>query len=1101
MARTAHPETTAVLVTCGATPYLQRTLRGIFEQTHAPTRLVIVNIWRSGRDVGTGEDIPTLVAEIGLDTVTRVRVLAAPESTNFGDAVRRGLELNAAAQQRADKLHETRTGEIPVIHAGTSPGWLWLLHDDSAPAPEALARLLQTGESGPSIAVVGAKQRGWDDPARLLEVGLRATSSARRFNPIEDDEIDQGQYDHVDDVLAVGIAGALVRRDVWAKTGGPDPALGPFGDGLEFSRRVRLAGYRVVVEPTAIVYHARASYLGLRSFGHGSESDATADVARSYGARRKAQLYNWVVATSGWKLPFLLALILVLSPGRAFVRLVGKDATRARAELSAGAAVLSRPDLWLAARRRTRRTAVISPAQLATLETDSAQIRRVRREARQSGADVRRARVTPSELEMRELAELTARRRSVATIVAFGATALAIFALFGILGAYALTGGGLLPDAGSLAGVWRQAFSPWLAYGDGYPGPADPLLAVLALPLIFGGALSGILKWLIILGVPLAAMSAWAAAGTATRSTALRAFAAIVWATGPLTLAMIGEGRVGALIAHIAAPLALAFTARAMGLRRRDNVLSGMVGARHVRLTDDDDEIEIEDRPLPEDLIQPEPRRSSVSAAAAAALTFAVVAAGSPPLLVVGTALLVVTTLVSRARATIWFIPIPALVLYGPWLAEVIASNTWRALFASPGVPVASDAAEPWQLLLGVPNLLPLTDLYGLLVLIPGAALLLVALLVLVRSTGRARAVRVGFAVALVGLALALAAPQITVAHTAAGDAVQGWGGHGVTLMTLGFLAAAISGADGLRGSLRNHSFGARHVGVFTLAAVIAAAACAAPAVWALSLGQVSLVHEARSPMTPALSQQLANSSDQARTLALIPTESALRAKVWRGDGPQMSETSMLVAARGVAGAGQDLAAESLAQAVARAAVGGNADVAELLAAHAIGVVIVPPSDEPGLSAQRDELIANLATVPGVVHVTTNEAGAIYRVIVDDPASRASEVARVQLFTGEKFSGKLTMTSSLEPATEPRRVELAERAHPAWTATLNGIRLEPATADDEWQQSFTVHPAGGELVIEFAPPFHEQWLWALGIVMAVTALLIVPVRRRNETAA
>ncbi len=1101
MARTAHPETTAVVVTCGATPYLPRTLQGIFEQTYAPTRLVIVNIWRRGRDPGTGDDIQTLVSHIGLDTVTRVRVLAAAGAVTFGDAVRQGLELNAAAQQRAEKLHETRTGEIPVIHAGTSPGWLWLLHDDSAPDPQALERLVRTGETGPSIAVVGAKQRGWENPALLLEVGIRATSSARRFNPVEHDEIDQGQYDHLDDVLAVGMAGALIRRDVWVKAGGPDPALGPFGDGLELSRRVRLAGYRVVVEPTAIVYHARASYLGMRSFGHGRPSEAGPDVARSFGARRKAQLYNWVVATPGWKLPFLLALLLVLSPLRALIRLATRDVMRARAELAAGAAVLSRPDLWLAARRRTRRSAVIPPSTLAALETDSADIRRARRDHRLGEADIRRTRATPSELEMRELADINARRRTVATVVAFAAATLAAFALFGIIGAPALTGGGVLPDSGRLGAVWDRAFSPWLAHGDGYAGPADPVFGVLALPLVFGGTLSEALKWLILLGVPLAAMSAWAAAGTATRSTALRALSAIVWATGPLMLAEVGEGRVGALLAHIAAPLVIAFTARAMGLYRRDNVLSGLVGARHVRLMDDDDDDVVADRPLPVDLVQEEPRRRSVSAAAVAALAFAVVSAGSPPLLIVGTALLLVTTLASRARAAIWFIPIPALVLYGPWLQEMIASRTWRALFASPGVPVAQDAAAPWQLLLGIPHALPLAAPYDLLVLVPGAALLVVALLALFRGTGRARAVRVGLAVSLVGLALALAAPQITVAHTAAGEAVQGWGGHGVTLLTLGFLLAAVCGADGLRDHLRNYGFGPRQFGVFSLAVVVAAATLVAPAVWALALGQGTLVREARSPMTPALSQQLASGTAEARTLALIPTETALRATVWRGDGPQMSETSMLLAARAVGSEADDAAAESLAHAVARAAVGGNDTVAQELAAHAIGVVIVPPSEEPGLSAQRDALIASLSTVPGVVYVTTNEAGAVYRVIVDDPASRASEVARVQLFEGDEFRAALAMTAELEPSSTQRRVVLAERADPAWTATLGGLPLEPATADGEWQQSFTVTPGGGTLAIEFAPPLHTWWLWAQGLVMALTVIVAAPRRRKDREAA
>ena len=40
---------------------------------------------------------------------------------------------------------------------------------------------------------------------------------------LDEDEIDQGQHDDREDVLAVGTAGMLVRPAVWDELGGTDP--------------------------------------------------------------------------------------------------------------------------------------------------------------------------------------------------------------------------------------------------------------------------------------------------------------------------------------------------------------------------------------------------------------------------------------------------------------------------------------------------------------------------------------------------------------------------------------------------------------------------------------------------------------------------------------------------------------------------------------------------------------------------------------------------------------------------------------------------------------------------------------------------------------
>ncbi|WP_159805823.1 glycosyltransferase family 2 protein, partial [Cellulomonas citrea] len=218
---------TAVVVTAGLTPYLSRTLEALAAQTRRPLQVLLVDV---GGPAGVADELDRAFASVPGVRTARAHI---PVRT-FGEAVTDGL----------DRL---------AVGGGAPSPWVWLLHDDSAPAPEALAELVRAVNQAPSVVVAGAKQRTWTDPERLLEVGVRTTRSGRRVTDVEPGELDQGQHDGRTDVLGVGIAGALVRRDVWDALGGTDPALGIFGDGLDLSRRARLAGHRVVVVPGAVV--------------------------------------------------------------------------------------------------------------------------------------------------------------------------------------------------------------------------------------------------------------------------------------------------------------------------------------------------------------------------------------------------------------------------------------------------------------------------------------------------------------------------------------------------------------------------------------------------------------------------------------------------------------------------------------------------------------------------------------------------------------------------------------------------------------------------------------------------------------------------------
>lgn len=559
---------TAVVVARGVTPFLPTTLRALAGQTRAPARVLLV-------DAGDRPD-PGLAAALrdaGLPAGSTT-LLTAPGARTFGDAVRAAEAAEAA---------------LP----GAGSRWLWLLHDDSAPDPTALAELVRAVQAAPSVALAGVKQRTWTAPARLLEIGSRTTRSGRRMTDVEPGEVDQGQHDGREDVLGVGLAGALVRRDVWADLGGTDPVLGPFGDGLDLSRRARLAGHRVVVVPAAVVRHAQAGYHGLRDPGTDPASivdlDADgepdgADPRRSYAARRAALLHQRLVWAPLPLLPLVVAMALAAGLVRVLVRIAAKEPGLAAAELTAPLRALGRPGAIARARTGARRTRTVPRRALRPLQADWRTVWQQWRDRRLTRGEARRVVRAPSELELRELAALAVRRRSglAALVVVLVLVTGAAFGplVLGTLSGERLVGGALVAASSRLGDLWDASTSGWVAGGLGAPGPADALLtALLPGTALAGGSLAVALAVLVLGSVLLAGLGAWFAAGAATRSVGVRLWAAVVWAALPSLLLAAGEGRASAVLVHVMLPwLALAL-ARAVGAQQVDVVLSGVTTA------------------------------------------------------------------------------------------------------------------------------------------------------------------------------------------------------------------------------------------------------------------------------------------------------------------------------------------------------------------------------------------------------------------------------------------------------------------------------------------------------------------------------------------
>ncbi|PPL20181.1 glycosyltransferase [Microterricola pindariensis] len=800
------PRVTAILIARNGAQHLDRTLAALAAQTRRPDTVIMV-------DCGGTDATAQLLA-----AAAPTQLIAAEAELSFGDAVALAVQL------------------IPEPSADDE--LLWLLGQDTAPEPGALAALVNALEVAPSVAVAGPKLMDWERADYIREFGETMTRYGRTVTVVGA-ELDQAQHDDLSDVLAVASAGMLVRHHVWQRLGGFDPALPVVDNALDFCVRTRLSGHRVSLVPAARVAVAGDGITGADSSQEGSA------VRKRVRLRRQAQLHRRLVyAPAAALLPHWLSLV-PLAFLRAFLRLMRKEPGSIGAEFGAafGAAFSGRR--VPAARRRLRRTRTLGWGAIASLRMPGAEVRRRKALLREQHRTLARG-------SRSELAFLST--GGGWTLIGAGVAGVALLAP--LLGASALVGGGLLP-VNSPAALWQNIGYGWRDIGTGFVGAADPFAAVLAVlgSLTFWSP-SALLLCLYFAALPLAALGAWLAAARLSGRGSLRALAAVLWMLAPTFISAIADGRPAPMIAHILLPW-LFFAAAAAG--------------------------------------------RSWSASAASALLFAAIVACVPslaPALLVLWAIAVAFS--GRSIMRFIGIPIPAVVLVAPLLLQQAVAGNWWGLLADPGVPLAGAGASSWQLLLGFPN--GGFGGWGALVAMLGlpeasAALLapillapLVVLAVLALFLRGSRLALLGLLTALLGYATAVAALQISVSMLGE-QSVPIWPGGGLSLYWAGLIGAAVIGLNAL----------GRAAAAPALVAGVALFALVLPLAGSLALGaaapQPAAVHSGDQRILPAFVTAEAQADPRAGTLVLVPQPNgAVLAQLQRGAGTRLDDQSTLFA-------------------------------------------------------------------------------------------------------------------------------------------------------------------------------------------------------------
>ncbi|MER6605185.1 glycosyltransferase [Streptomyces sp. NPDC000927] len=1032
---------TAVLVSHDGARWLPDALAGLLGQERPVQNAVAA-------DTGSADDSARLVTEaLGAD-----RVLHLARRTGFGAAVDEAARTAGVLTPEdlpylkrpgnwdpVTKTWRDDTYDLPELPHGEPVQWLWLLHDDCAPAPDALAELLRVVDNDPHAAIVGPKLRGWYDRKQLLEVGVSIANSGRRWTGLDRREQDQGQHDQVRTVLSVSTAGMLIRRDVWEELGGFDRALPLMRDDVDLCWRAHVAGHRVLVAPDAVLRHAEASARERRPIDCVGRS-----VASPHRVDKAGAVYTMLANARGKALPWVLLRLVVGSLLRALAYLVGKVPGQALDEITGLVGTLLRPGRILAA-RRARAGGVVDQAELrglfpppgATVRATVDQI--AGNLGNRSDADSGGSRHGAVEsgpggddadfLEIEQFARLKRIGRKPGPVLFAVLLLVSLVACRGLLGGGALAGGALLPAPADVSNLWDRYADGWHPVGTGGTQTAPPYLAVLsALSALFLGSTGFALTLLLVCSVPLAGLTAYFASRPLLPSRLLRAWASVAYAFLPAATGALATGRLGTAVLAVLLPL----------------IARAAVSAHGMRATGD--------------------ARGSWRATWTYTLLLTVAMAFTPvvwPMAVVlGIGVLVLRRqdIAAYGLRFLAAIGTPLLVL-APWSLSLLAAPS--GFLKEAGLDLGTGTASALDLL-GISPGGPKAA-GGVLLL----GVVLAALAALLRAE-RQFAVRTAWAVALVALFFAALTNG------------SAWAGPATLVYGIALIAAALVGADGARVRVAELSFGWRQ----PVAALIALAAGLAPVLAAAGwmIGGAAGPLERRDPVqVPAFVAEESTTRDQPRTLVLGGTSPAtVSYTLVRGSGARLGDAELIEAG------GSN---SHLDKVVANLVAGSGADQGSQLSGFAIRYVLVRDGAPKEMSRVLD-------TTPGLSRLSQLDGSALWR--VDRQVARIMIVPSGA--DGEQLPvGSLPVEAHTKiPAGGPGRLlRIADAADPNWRATLDGRALTPKTVDG-WAQGFELPAEGGSLDLTYDAPFtHTAWIWAQCALAVVLVVMALPGRRRE----
>lgn len=213
-----------VIANCNRRELLRACLRSLARQTNVSFETIVVD---NGSTDGSAEMAEN---EFG------ARVIRNPENRGFCAANNQGI---AAAH-----------GEFVA-----------LLNNDAEAEPAWLEALQRACAARRDIGMAASKVLVWEDPRRIDKAGHLIFPDGQNRGR-GSGALDQGQYEQEEEVLWPDGCAAMYRKETLQEIGGFDEDFFAYGDDAELGLRARIAGWKCLYAPQAVVRHHRGATLG-----------------------------------------------------------------------------------------------------------------------------------------------------------------------------------------------------------------------------------------------------------------------------------------------------------------------------------------------------------------------------------------------------------------------------------------------------------------------------------------------------------------------------------------------------------------------------------------------------------------------------------------------------------------------------------------------------------------------------------------------------------------------------------------------------------------------------------------------------------------------